>query len=218
MGRPGRSPGERPAPSPQEPTDPSELGGPLGLAGLLNPTGPRVGTAGFTHIEDRFQDPGGPRLALLAGNSSIHVVHDQDRRLVGFVVSLANHAQRPVPEVNRVSRLPIGDGGTQRRRLGRSTVGGLEPEQKAIRFLLFAWGRTARRAYRPDHTGTTPGCGFSASTAGTALERCGFPLGCGPPTLSRGNAPTLEQGEPASPANGTETTPAERQNVLAACG
>jgi hypothetical protein len=39
-----------------------------------------------------------------------------------------------------------------------------------------------------------------------------------PPTLSRGNAPTLEQGEPASPANGTETTPAERQNVLAACG
>jgi hypothetical protein len=108
MGRPGGARGERPAPSPQEPTDPSQLGGPVGLAGLLNPTGPRVGTAGFTHIEERFQDPGGPCLALLAGNSSILVLHDQDRRLVGFVVSLANHAQRPVPEVNRVSRLPMG--------------------------------------------------------------------------------------------------------------
>jgi hypothetical protein len=32
-----------------------------------------VGTAGFTHIEETFQDPGGPRLALLAGNSSMLV-------------------------------------------------------------------------------------------------------------------------------------------------
>jgi hypothetical protein len=75
----GGARGERPAPSPQEPTDPSELGGPLGLAGLLNPTGPRVGTAGFTHIEEKFQDPGEPRLALLAGNSSILVLHDPPR-------------------------------------------------------------------------------------------------------------------------------------------
>src|ERR1044072_2868064 len=35
MGRPGGAQGERACPSPQEPTDPSELGGPLGLAGLL---------------------------------------------------------------------------------------------------------------------------------------------------------------------------------------
>jgi hypothetical protein len=53
---------------------------------------------------------------------------------------------------------------------------------------------------RGDHTGTTPGCDFSASAAATALEQCRFPPGCDPPTLSRRNAPTLKQGEPASPA------------------
>jgi|RhiMethySRZTD1v2_1073278.scaffolds.fasta_scaffold23857_10 hypothetical protein len=78
MGRPWRSQGGEACPIASRTDRPSELG-PLGLAGLLNPTGPRVGTAGFTHIEEIFQDPGEPRLALLAGNSSILVLHDPPR-------------------------------------------------------------------------------------------------------------------------------------------
>jgi len=36
--------------------------------------------------------------------------------LVGVLVSLAHDRQRPVPKVNRVSGLPVGNGRTQRRR------------------------------------------------------------------------------------------------------
>jgi len=110
MGRPGRSLVGEACPSPQEPTDPSELGGPSGLAGLLKShwaaggNGPDSLTSRRDFkTQERFQDPGDPRPVLLAGNSSIHVLHDQHRRLVGIVVSLPDHRQRPMVERNHMA-------------------------------------------------------------------------------------------------------------------
>jgi hypothetical protein len=39
------------------------------------------------------------------------LLHDQDRRLVGIVVSRPDDAQRPAAEVDRVSGPPVGDRG-----------------------------------------------------------------------------------------------------------
>jgi hypothetical protein len=50
--------------------------------------------------------------------------------LVSVLVPKTHHAQRPVPERDRVAGAPVRDSGRQRRRLGGQAVLGLESEQK----------------------------------------------------------------------------------------
>ncbi len=63
-------------------------------------------------------------------NGSRHVFNDQHRRSVCIFVSTAHNPQRLVPEVDRVSRLPVGNDGAQCRRLCRLALDRLQPEQE----------------------------------------------------------------------------------------
>ena len=47
-----------------------------------------------------------------------------------IVVTAAQDSKCPLPDVNRVPRLPVGNRATERRRLGRLAVHRLQPEQK----------------------------------------------------------------------------------------
>ena len=62
------------------------------------------------------------------------ILHDQHRGRVGVVVTDANHAHRPVAEVNRLARSPVRHRATERRRLGRLAVMRLELERETLPF------------------------------------------------------------------------------------
>src|SRR4029453_7323696 len=72
-----------------------------------------------------------PQRIPLNPYGSVLLLHDQHGRLISVVVSLPDHAQRLVTEVDRVARVPVGDRRLQRRRVRGDAVDRLEPEQKS---------------------------------------------------------------------------------------
>jgi hypothetical protein len=81
-----------------------------------------------------------------ASGRSGHVLNDQGGRLVGVVVTDAEHAQAPPSERDRVARAPVEHGALDRGRIGGHAVQPLQLEPKHP--VLRLRDRTACRAYR----------------------------------------------------------------------
>jgi hypothetical protein len=62
------------------------------------------------------------------GSGSVHLLHDQSGRLIGVVVSFANHAERSLAEMDRVAGAPVRNGRLESHRVSRDAVLVLEPE------------------------------------------------------------------------------------------
>jgi len=120
-------PGERACPLPQSTDRPERAKQPAWVSRSSQFHWAAGGTEGrFTHIEQRFQDPGEPALALLAGNSFSLVLDDWRGRLVSTIVP-------PVTAFSRPSIASLADSGPRKPGRAPTTAGdGVDAADKRV--------------------------------------------------------------------------------------